>query len=321
MSIKYWGDIMGTTRWVEENCEKTLDQSISALLSNHDNIDHNNRDTVVYRNWNVEKISEQNRQINLNDRIVNFNLINYSVDRILPGTQPEVDRTTHIHGFIIPYQANSSVNYIINRNSDAQRLLRKMLGYSGKSEIAINMPNISSDMFFWMINRVYNNEIEIGDNDSCEESILIQMLRGVKGDSEDSLSKVSTSGETVMNIISTLSLFLESRNLDQVKLDISYGEHNIELTLNAKGRISVDLNKYYGPYQAEHDLCIAYLYMLTYIEIVPNLNQAYLLDIQNNEWNSTVNIQFLRRVADDLTERVDEKISIIESTVTDEAVV
>ena len=300
---------MSTTRWVEEDSNKTLEQAINTLLANERSIEDNDSgDAVIYRNWSVRRIGEKNQEITLNGRNINFTFIRYTADQIVPGKQPEIDRTNHIEGFIIPYKANSNVNYIINRNSDAQKLLRKMLGYTGRNEISLNMLDFSSDTFFWIINRVYNNDNEIGDNDLCDKTLSIEMVKGIRGDTEDSLSKVSTSGETVMNIISTLSLFLESRNLDQVKLNITYCQHDIELILNAKGRISVSPNKYYGPYQEKGELCIAYLYMLVYIEIIPNLIQAYSLDKQNGDWGPSVNISFLNNVAAELRTKVEEKV-------------
>lgn len=46
--------------------------------------------------------------------------------------QAEDDMTMRRSGFVVPYLSAGKVRYIIDRNSDALTLLRKMLGYTKK---------------------------------------------------------------------------------------------------------------------------------------------------------------------------------------------
>lgn len=57
---------------------------------------------------------------------IRFRLIMYQ------GMQAEDDMTMRRSGFVVPYLSAGKVRYIIDRNSDALTLLRKMLGYTKK---------------------------------------------------------------------------------------------------------------------------------------------------------------------------------------------
>lgn len=297
---------MSATRWVDREIT-SLDEALELIKIGKQALSEEENDTSTYKNCATKIKYDNNQTIVLNGRDISYNFVTFSVDQITPGPQPEIDRTRQIEGFVILY-FNGTVNYIINRNSDAQRILRRIMGYSGKKEINKNMPVITSDMFFWLISKVYSGE-DILEND--EINFNVEIIRGIKGDTDDSLSKVSADGETVLNIISTLSFFLESKNLNRVKMDISFRDHDsIELVLNTNNTITTEEQKYIGPYINDEDLesCKAKLYLLTYIEIIPLLIQEYLSSIENGIWNKERKVEFLNEVAIELSERVEQKI-------------
>lgn len=300
---------MSTTRWIDK-VSTDLDRAIESIISEKNLNCDTQVESSLFKNWKFAKKHDENKIMAINNRNITYNFIEFSVDRIDPGLQPEIDRTHPINGFVIPY-FNGSVNYIINRNSNAQSLLRKILGYTGKGEIEKNMSPITSDMFFWLISKVYHGE-EVIDNDAI--NFNIEMVRGIKGDTDDSLSKVRADGETVLNIISTLSFFLESNSIDRIRIDIAYQQHdNIELVLNTNDCISIIENTYIGPFNNGNDStsCKAELYLLTYIEIIPMLIQEYNSAIEDGLWNREQKVNFLNNVATELSERVEGKIEML----------
>lgn len=142
------------------------------------------------------------------------------------------------------------------------------------------------------------------------QELRIDSIKGFKGDTDDLQTKVSASGESVMNIISTLSFLLESSNMNQVKLDMNFTGHpNISLLLQ-KGTVNVYLSDYIGIYEQEEmeEQKIAKLYLTIYLEILPILVQEYNTDIGNDLWNQEVYIDFMRNVAETLTEKIQAKI-------------
>ncbi len=122
-----------------------------------------------------------------------------------------------------------------------------MLFYSGRGEILSNTLELSGDLFVWLISKVYGKENTISSENEELSDLIIDSIKGFKGDTEDLLAKVSMSGESVMNIISALSFLIESRNLNQITIALSYRNHlNIEISLNNKNTIGFDEDKYLG---------------------------------------------------------------------------
>lgn len=302
---------MVTTRWSDsENC--ILDNVIERLLQIPE--DDEVGESIAYADWKINKKFDGNPKIRLNNREIQYNLIKYSYNQISLGNQPIEDRTIPKNGFIVVYSNGVGIGYIISRNSDGMKLLRKMLKYSGRNEISKNSFDIESDFFVWLISKVYTGENVIETESETLGNISLDTIKGFKGDTEDLLNKVSATGESVINIISTLSFLLESKNLNQIKLDLEYRNHeNIELVLTNNGTVSTALEKYQGEYEElDVDEVISKLYLLIYIEILPILVQAYKADIDNDKWNSEKNIEFLKMVATDLSQKVETRIGMLE---------
>lgn len=274
-------------------------------------MENDNRSSGLSReNWKTTKIFDENKRIVLLDNTLTYNVIRFSYDKItLYGQDVNIIPQ---NGMIIVYFNNETVNYIIDKNSDAKQVLRKLLSYKGKNEIDSNGFEFDSDFFLWLINRVYhtNNAIEIAEENGFE--LELQSIKGFSGDTEDSQTKVSASGESVMNIISTLSFFLESRRLKQIKVDLKYKTHErIELILK-NGTLEVDLKSYLGSFEQDSaEEQIAKLYLMSYIEVLPILIQEYKTDIENDLWNKDCYVKFMNNVSNKLKEKIEAKTKAI----------
>ena len=294
-----------TTRW-KDNETTNIDRAIELLV---DSVENDDRESKTRReNWEIKKVFDENKKITLFGNKIEYNMIRFSYNR----TTTYNDEVNDIpqNGFVIVYLNNQTINYIIDKNSDAKSVLRILLSYTGKNEIDDNKLHFENDFFFWLINRVYyaNNTIEIAEENNFE----LQSIKGFSGDTEDSQTKVSASGESVMNIISTLSFFLESRKLKQIKLDLSYKTHEkIGLVLK-DGTLEEDFKSYLGSYENDQtDEQIAKMYLMAYVEIVPILIQEYTTDIENELWNKQRYIAFMNDVADTLKEKIEKKTQAI----------
>ena len=245
---------MATTRWID-NEVTSLDEAINRLLQVPE--DDTSTEATIYSRWQANKAFDTNQQIVFNGRTITYNYIRFSYNKIIPGNQPVDDRTSSNVGTIICYSNGNSVNYIINKNSDAQKILRKMLNYSGKNEISRNSFEISSDVFIWMISKVYLSDNIIETESEALKDLSLESIKAFRGDTEDSLTKVSATGESVMNIISTLSFLLESRRLNQIKINLEYGNHdNIELQLINNGAVSTEIKEYQGEFEEDESFCL-----------------------------------------------------------------
>lgn len=228
---------MSTTRWSDTKTN-LLDDAISLLI---DAVTSDEKQTSIsWENWHFTKAFDRNPSIQLNGRDIQYNMIKCAYDQISPGDRPIEDRTVRKSVFIIVYHNGISVNYIIDQNSSAQKMLRKLLSYTGKNEIERNVYSFTNDFFVWLISKVYNSDNIMESNNENLSLLQLESIKGFRGDSEDSQTKVSATGESVMNLISTLSFLLESRRLNQIKLELSYAEHeNISLILK-KDSVAID---------------------------------------------------------------------------------
>lgn len=298
------------TRWLDREC-KVLQDAIDTIKGISER--EYESDVTRYCNWKIEKEFDEIKKIELNNNNIEYSYCSISFDTIRPGEEPVEDRTTHNKCFVIAYFSGSNVNYIIDRNSDAKAILRRLLNYSKKNEITENNSNVDSDLFIWLISKVYYNENILESNVQRDPNIILQSIKGFKGDSEDYLTKVSASGESVMKIISTLSFLLESRNINQIKIEIDYGNHRgIEVELNINKSIKIDISSYIGDYLFDsEEEKIVKLSLLFYLEIFPKIIQLYQNEREEELWNREINISFLENVAQALTESIEIKLDIL----------
>lgn len=298
---------MATTRWIDTQTS-ILEEAIGLLC---DAVEDDSEDLSIYRkNWRLGKAFSSNKTVRINGRDIEYNVIKYSYEQVTVVSPPGEDRVIPKSGIIIVYYSGTAINYIVDQNSQAQKMLRKLLSYTGKNEIQKNTFGFSNDFFIWLINRVYNKLYTIENTTDETMTLQLDAIKGVKGDTEDSQTKVSADGEAVMNVISTLSFLLESGKLNQIKLDLSYTNHaNISLNLQYS-TVSVDRKFYQGIYEQDGDeSCMAELYLLIYLEILPILEQEYRTEIVEKTWNQDAYIQFMNSVADNLNEKIQAKIN------------
>lgn len=184
--------IYTTTRWTD-NKNTDLKEIESLLLDRHP--DERSDVSASYINWSIDKAFPENKKVHLNGRDIEYNFYKFSVDFVPGGMLEDDDMIMHRTGFIIPYLSAGKIRYIIDRNSDAQTLLRKMLRYAGKGEAVRTPVRVFGDLFVWLISKVYKGENIIESNSDTLADISIDAVRGFKGNTEDLRTKVSASGE------------------------------------------------------------------------------------------------------------------------------
>lgn len=211
-----------TTRWRDT---QTTDFNDVLKRLNKDIPDDERTASTYWVNFHNQKSFDNNEEIILNNEKVIFNMVHYRYEQMsVQDTQAE-DLPITKSGNIIIYKYRGTIYYIVDQNSRAKKLLRKLLGYTDKNEISAYNFDFPEDFFVWLVNRVYNSEAVIESASENETVMTLEEIKGIRGDTEDLQTKVSTSGESVMNVISTLSFLLESRKLNQVILKLSYTGH------------------------------------------------------------------------------------------------
>ena len=295
-----------TTRW-KDTIASQFDDIINSLI---DPVMSEEKITnITWENWVLSKHFAENQHITLGGHDIEYNYILYAYDQTSTSEISQDDRTIRKEGFIIPYMSGGVINYIVDQNTSAMKLLRKLLSYTGRNEIAKNAFEFTDDFFMWLIYRVYDAKYNV-ESVPLGKKLSIDSIKGFRGDTEDALTQVSATGESVMNIISTLSFILESSNLNQIKLHVGYtANENVSLKLQ-RGTVNIYFDEYQGQFEKEEsEQRTAKLYLTVYLEILPYLVQEYNTDIINEAWGHTVKISFMRDVADSLNEKVKNRIA------------
>lgn len=298
---------LSSTLWVDN---KTFDLETirQQLLSFHS--DDISEVSLSYINWTVQQVFDEDIKDVFNGKETCYNCFKFSYDQYFAGMEEDAVRK---EGWIIAYLSSSRIRYIVTRNSGAKTMLRKLLNYSGKGEITRSPLSFNGDLFVWLINKIYSSDnLLISESENLKD-LSIDSVRGIKGDTEDYLTRVSAVGESVINIISTLSFLLESQNLNQIKLDIGYGDfYNIDLSLSNKNIVSTELDRLQcSIFRADSILeeKIAKVFILLYTEILPIIMQSYQSEIDCNNWGQGKCVEFLKKVAKDLSEKVEKRVT------------
>lgn len=298
-----------TTRWKNDK-ENNFENNIQNLVDFNNIIDDQNKDNKTYhQNFEVIKIFDENQKISLTDEETLFNTFIVKYEKVRSGTEPIEERTDKQSLELMAYNNRGTTKFIINKNTDAMTFIRKLLKYKGQKEISNLNIELENDFFLWLLYKIY-----IKDNafsvkyENEEKELTLRNIKFFKGKSLDNNS-VTSKGNTVLNLISTLSFILEKGKIDQLVLCVKYHNHeNIEIRLQTDGLIGIeDLNKYDGVYENESsDLQQSRLILLIYNEIIPNLLEYYRNDIQNKKWEHQIKADFLEEIKNDITNRIDQ---------------
>ena len=292
--------------------------------SQQHNFNNDSKNSPYYKNIIMNKKYDKDQVYSINSDEFVYNVLDFSFDKIEKKNESSLineDLPSNVQGFVIIYKKkdrdnkdeDNKVNYIINKNSGSQNVLRNLLNYSGKQEIISNAINVSSNFIIWLIKKVYDNEnkFSVNKEGSNETELTITSVIGFKGNTEDKISKVTADGNTVMKLMSSLTFLLESEDLVFIKLKVSTTNHRaIIFKLQKNGAVDIDIDNYRGSYldgtpQSIEDLPIK-LFLLIYLEIIPILNKWHAEDKDNNLWNDSVYNAFLNKLGKDLKSRIEE---------------
>lgn len=309
------------TRWKDKEFNKAqaeikdinteihiVDRKIEDILNRFEEkkLEDRNHESLSYINWGISKTFDKHKTLEISGQTLDYNVINFKFQKESPGTE---DLSNH-EGFVIIYLMDNKLYYITSRNSDAKTIIRKLLGYKRKEAIIQYNQEIKNDLIFWMIHKVYTQN-NILDIDSDNKKLSIDGIKAFKGNSQDLLTTVTADGESVMNIISTMSFLLERGKIDSIVIEVSYGEHDsIEMVLGTNNYPSINIDSYIGKYdECEYENEKEWLlHILLFIELLTNITQAYMDEIDSEIWDENKYKEFLKRVADDLMSEVQLKI-------------
>lgn len=297
-----------TTRWKNEK-ENNYEKNIDSLMDYKSIKEQNEGKKSYYQNFKVNKLFENTKEIELANENTKFDFFEVEYEKVREGTDPIEERTDKMSFELLVYNNKGTTKYIISRSSEAMYFIRKLLKYKGQREISDLKVKVDSDFFLWLIYKIYKEDnifkVTYGKDENDIALTNIKFLKGISIDNNN----VTSQGNTVLNLISTLSFVLEKGKIKQLVLCVSYGEHeNIEIRLETNGAIGIgDIKEYDGIFEKDEiNLRQSKVLLLIYNEILPMITDYYNTDIKDKKWDSKTKVAFLQEIKEEITDRIEQ---------------
>lgn len=297
-----------TTRWKNEK-ENNYEKNIDSLMDYKSIKEQNEGKKSYYQNFKVNKLFENTKEIELANENTKFDFFEVEYEKVREGTDPIEERTDKMSFELLVYNNKGTTKYIISRSSEAMYFIRKLLKYKGQREICDLKVKVDSDFFLWLIYKIYKEDnifkVTYGKDENDIALTNIKFLKGISIDNNN----VTSQGNTVLNLISTLSFVLEKGKIKQLVLCVSYGEHeNIEIRLETNGAIGIgDIKEYDGIFEKDEiNLRQSKVLLLIYNEILPMITDYYNTDIKDKKWDSKTKVAFLQEIKEEITDRIEQ---------------
>jgi hypothetical protein len=244
-----------------------------------------------YPGFNVNRV--------INNETLNLDSIRVSYSLYKCGVVNSVGKP--ITFSLIIFDEYGKVGFIIEKTSDALRILRLLFCYGAKDRMVIEQESYPSnsyveEIFFSIINKLYRKQGKVSiDVGNKKLNFDLSRLDSVKGraSTSGSLNSVSTQGNDVINMLSTMSFLLETAMLSDITIALSFNKNkNITVSIHTNNSktnptlISVDVyEKQYSGYLRikEHGFqntdidfqkLRARLLIIAHLEIIPLVPKA-----------------------------------------------
>ncbi|MDY2528760.1 hypothetical protein SOP56_02665 [Weissella confusa] len=296
---------LNTTRWINNDTSiSDVDEAISKIISkNGQDILSRNISGIDFNNVLVTKVFDNTLEGLYLDSKIKFNAVKGQFEKNISG------EVTVTNFFVVVYQLESTgdIYFIINRNTDAQRILRAFLEFNGKEELSKRNVALNSNLLMYLVYRVFEDQSNFSyTRTSADEfQIAVRNLTGIKGATETS-NKLSADGTTISKLISTLSLLLEIKELQQVRLDTRMVDHeSINIVLHNDGLIGVESTNYVGTFEDEpNDEKQTKLLLHIYLVVLPVILSEY-NDASDENWGPEEISEFMNHIKEQLSEKID----------------
>ncbi|MDF7626618.1 hypothetical protein PUF88_01705 [Lactobacillaceae bacterium L1_55_11] len=306
-------NFLNTTRWKNDDENITnVDEAIAKFLDKDGTEISSKQGSKKYSDIVVGKVFDDAENITILGKDVNYNAVSGHYLSTSPVTMNQHD----VNFFVIVYEVDGRVYFIINRNTDALPILRSFLSIERRNKIVKYNVALDSNMLLYFVYRVFENDSTFTYIESNQEEIelVVKNLTGLKGSTET--SNLSVDGSSISKLISTLSLLLEIKQLSELKMNIAMDKHpKINILLKKDGLIGVSVNDYAGNFDNREspDQKRTDLFLHVYLFVLPIILSEYgeAIDSQSdgNEekaWGRTQINKFLSEIKTQLESKIDE---------------
>ena len=298
----------------KDNTESSMERIIDNILNHQEwhtpEIDE--FDNTELRFTSTKRYAD-NLSIQLGDKEITFNVIDYEHEKVRPREKDNEIRLTRVQtltGYVIVFSDGNITKYIINKSYSSNTLttLRKINNYSKQLAISEEQFSIQPDFFFWVVNKVIDFPgAQLGD----DQNVSIQLVTGFKGETDDKLAEIIGSGDRILNLISTLTFLLETENLSRVEMLLQHERNTYGIKLGINNYIEVESEKYTGEYMFHpEESQTPYIVLTVFLIVVPDLFAIYDEEVENDNWNNSSKREFLNNIGETIQSRIQEKLGL-----------
>lgn len=287
---------LNTTRWVNNDTSiSNVDEAIAHFVSKDGKgIPSRNDGGIDFRDVSVIRVFEETQTGMYLDSKITFNAVKGRFYKTRAG------EPTDTNFFVVVYQVEvtGQIYFIINRNTDAQRILRAFLEFNGREEVTNYNVALNSNMLMYFVYRVFEAQANFSYTlaSADELQVAVRNLTGIKGATETS-NKLSADGTSMSKLISTLSLLLEIKDLQH---------ESINIILNNNGLIGVEATNYVGVLEDEpNEEKQTKLLLHVYLVVLPVILNEY-TDASDEDWGPEAISGFMKRIKDQLIDKIDQ---------------
>ncbi|MCC0693026.1 hypothetical protein [Clostridioides sp. ZZV14-6387] len=220
---------------------------------------------------------------------------------------------------VLIYEFNNDV-YInaFRGHQTSQKLLKQYFNKDTWGELQNQRPDIGEDLLYWMF-KSFLDKSPKSPLDSGK-SLYLTSLKRYRGSTKDLGNTLTGEGDRITKILGTLA-FLLNNNLKLLKNKVTYSIggifHSLVLEIQLTGTIRFDQNYYTGDFKRLGNLekLNAAISILIIKIIIPIIVQSYQESIINAEWSPALKRDFIKRIAEDIKERVDIEIEKLDKSI------
>lgn len=297
---------MNTTRWLDKS-KNDLEEICKSLLKKDgkDLVPSDKRENLSYFNVKIKLTSTDTDFPGIKGKI-EYKAFEGTFERGKVKGQLE---NSLINFHLVLYKVEEDIFIVINRNADASTIIRRLLGYKQKNELESSQFKLNNSLFLWTVEKVFNDdegELSYTTSNQSELSLLINNVTGIKGETPQS-NKLTASGNTIVKLLSTLSLLLEVNKLRQIQVEIEMVKHEqLFIKLQKDGVIGFEQLDYSGEFENDpQSVRSTKLILLIYETIMPIIMTEYKTDVDENIWNDKKVEKFIDDIKQLLITKVD----------------
>jgi hypothetical protein len=200
---------------------------------------------------------------------------------------------------------------VFKGSTNAKRLVRDIFPQETWGIIDDVNVGLTEDLFYW----IFKRHIDLhGESLSRYHQIYVTALESFMGKTRDNVNAMRGEGNRISTILGTLAFLFNNENLKAVRPQIYYNNNSTLLEVNLTGTYKVwegaCNGRLYNIFAGERKNIAVVINI--FVTLLPLLINCYRESVRNNEWSPQLKLDFIKRLGQQIKDRVEEELQRIE---------